>query len=228
MKKVVAPFITILALILAVHAGASLVTSLPGGTVVPMPVIDCSSPNFACFGPGPFTFGPGITWSSTNDSFMGGSLFGYDGSSLGRPYSFFPNGNWTSASGPMALLNDSTDLFGSTDTMTFAFTTPVTAVGGFLNYVPSPNTPTIIAVYDASGNLLESFNLTFVTGGADDTGKFYGFQESSPVISYFTLTDNYVGITNLTIASTPEPATWLLCGSGLVGLIGYGRRKIGL
>jgi hypothetical protein len=228
MKKVVAPFITILALILAVPAGASVVTSLPGGTVVPMPVIDCSSPNFGCFGPGPFTFGPGITWSSTNDSFQGGSLFGYDGSNLG-PYRFSSNGNWTGALGPMAVLNDSTDSFGSTDTMTFAFATPVAAVGGFLNYVPSASTATIISVYDASGNLIEpSFNLTFVTSGANDTGRFYGFQESSPVISYFTLTDNYVGITNLTIASTPEPATWLLCGSGLLGLIGYGRRKIGL
>jgi len=226
MKKMVAPFITILALILAVHAGASVVTSLPGGTVVPMPVIDCSSPNFACFGPGPFTFGPGITWSSTNDSVQGGSIFGYDGS-LGT-YSYKANGNWTGALGPMAGLNDSTDDFGSTDTMTFAFTTPVRAVGGFLNYAPGASTPTTIAVYDASRNLIESFNLPFVTGGADDTGAFYGFQESSPVISYFTLTDNYVGITNLTIASTPEPATWLLCGSGLLGLIGYGRRKIGL
>jgi hypothetical protein len=226
MKKVVAPFITFLALILTVHASASVVTSLPGGTVVPMPVIDCSSPNFACFGPGPFTFGPGITWSSTNDSFQGGSLFGYDGS-LGI-YSFSSNGNWTGALGPMAVLNDSTDSFGSTDTMTFAFTTPVAAVGGFLNYIPGTSTPTIIAAYDASGNLIESFNLTFVTSGADDTGAFYGFQESSPVISSFTLTDNFVGITNLTIATTPEPATWLLCGSGLLGLIGHGRRKIGL
>ncbi len=225
MKKSIAPLTLILALFCVASAFASVVTSLPGGTVVPMPVIDCSPPNYACFGPGPFLFGPGITWSSTNAFNFGGSLFGYDGS-LGS-YSFFGNGNWTGALGTMAGLNDSTDDAGSTDTMTFSFAHPVAAVGGFLNYSPGASTPTMIAVYDSSGNLIESYNLSFLTGGADDTGFFYGFQESSSIISSFTLTDNYIGITNLTIASTPEPATLLLCGSGLLGLLGYGRRRVG-
>lgn len=110
-------------------------------------------------------------------------------------------------------------------TMTFAFATPVGGVGGFLNYVPGGSTPTTIAVYDASYKLIESYNLTFVTDGSTNSGMFIGFQETTVNISYFTLTDNYIGITNLTTAGpVPLPgAVWLL-GSGLLGLVGL-RRK---
>ena len=82
----------------------------------------------------------------------------------------------------------------STDTMTFAFATPVGAVGGFLNYVPGgsePRPPSRSWIRRVIP--IESFDLTFLTGGGNDTGFFYGFQESTANISYFTLTDNYVG-----------------------------------
>lgn len=205
------------ALLLTAVAGASVVTSLPGGTVVPMPAINY-------FGPGPQTFGPGITWSSTNAANQGGSVFGYNGS-----YGFGANGGWTGALGPMAGVNDSFDVYGVSDTMTFALATPTNAIGGFLNYLPGDSTPTTIAVYDAGMNLIESFNLTFLTGGGNDTGQFYGFLESTPDISFFTLTDNYVAITTLTIGggapAVPEPSSILLFGTGLLGAAGALRRK---
>jgi hypothetical protein len=200
---------------------AAVVTSIPGGTVVPMPAVNY-------FGPGPETFGPGITWSSTNASIQGGSVFGFtDG------YGFSSNGSWDSFIGPMAGVNDSTDAYGVTDTMTFAFSSPLSAVGGFLNYVPFSSNPTTIAVYDSSHTLIESTTLTFLTGGGTDTGQFLGFQESTANISYFTLTDNYVGIVNLTIlgSSVPEPGSVTLLGLGLASVGGIGwlkkrRRKV--
>jgi hypothetical protein len=173
------------------YGGAALVTSLPGGTVIPMP-------DSVYFGPGPLTFGPGIAWSSTNAFYGGGSVFGSTGS-----YGFGPNGSWDGF-GPFAGLNDTFIRFNVTDTMTFAFSTPVSAVGGFMNYAPDGSTPTIIAVYDASNTLIESAELTFITGGGTNTGFFFGFQEASNTISYFRLTDNYIGITNLTTKVIPN------------------------
>jgi hypothetical protein len=184
--------------LLANHGDAALVTSLPGGTVIPMPY-------GVYFGPGPITFGPGITWSSTNAVHGGiggigdGSVFGSKGN-----YGFGPNGCWAGF-GPFAALNDAYISYNVTDTMTFAFSTPVSAVGGFINYAPDGNTPTIIAVYDAGNNLIESAELSFLTGGGTNTGFFYGFQQTSNTISYFRLTDNYIGITSITIEVISNP-----------------------
>jgi hypothetical protein len=213
----------VMAILLAViPAMADPVTSLPGGTIVAMPAS-------YYFGPGPQVFGPAITWSSTNAASQGGSVFGYAGG-----YGFLGNGSWTGSLGPMAGLNDGYYAFGVTDTMTFALSTPVAGVGGFLNYVPSGTTPTVIAIYDSGMNLLESYSLTFVTGGGNDTGEFHGFLRTSPDISYFTLSDNYIGITDLTITGSytptpaiPEPTSVLLLGTGLgaLGLAAWRRKR---
>ena len=89
--------------------------------------------------------------------------------------------------------------------MTFAFNTPVKGVGGFINHMPGYSTmPTTIAVYDSDMNLIESETLTFITDGSTNSGEFHGFLEPSPTISYFTLSNNYIGITQFTIPAQAQ------------------------
>ena len=45
--------------------------------------------------------------------------------------------------------------------------------------------------------------------------SFYGFGESTADISYFTLSGNFIGIRDLTVAAVPGP----LAGAGLPGLL---------
>jgi hypothetical protein len=123
----------------------------------------------------------------------------------------------------MAGINSSFDVDDFSDTMTFEFSNPVEGVGGFLNYAPGYAPATTIAVYNSSDTLIESYNLTFTTAGGSDEGAFFGFLENTPDIKYFTLTDGYIGLADLTV--TPEPDSLLLLGMGLAGLGGLVRRR---
>jgi PEP-CTERM motif len=212
MKKLYA-LLAVSMFLLAVQAGATVVIGQVGSNL-PMPSINY-------FGGGPQTYG-NYTWSSTNDGILccqGGSVYGYTGG-----YGYLANGIWDGALGPMAGVNDSFDVYGVTDTMTFAFATPVSWVGGFFNYVPGGSTPTVLTAYWAGGS--ESYNLTFLTGGGTNSGEWIRFvNEPSPITS-FTMTGNYVGVTGQSV--TPEPGTLVLMGSSVLGLAGFLRRKINL
>ncbi len=207
MKKLYA-LLVVSMFLLALQAGATVVIGQVGSNL-PMPPANY-------FGAGPQTYG-NYTWSSTNASTQGGSVYGYTGG-----YGYLANGIWDGALGPMAGVNDSFDVYGVTDTMTFAFASPVSWVGGFFNYVPGGSTPTTLAVYDTSSNLIESYNLTFLTGGGTNSGEWIRFVETTPIGS-FSMTGNYVGVTGQSV--TPEPGTLALLGSGIVGLAGFARRK---
>ncbi len=200
--------LAVLACLLVVQAGATVTTGVPWIGTLPMPVLNY-------FGPGPQTYG-NYTWTSTNATNQGGSVYGYTGG-----YGYGGNGYWDGKLGPMAGVNDSFDAWGVTDTMTFAFGSPVYSVGGFFNYVPGGSTPTTLAVYDSSFALIESYNLTFLTGGGVDTGEWILFTETKP-IGYFTMSDNYVGVAS----PIPEPASLVLLGTGALGLAGVIRRKL--
>jgi hypothetical protein len=176
------------------------------GTAVTMPAVNA-------FGGGPQSFS-GITWTSTNSSTQGGSVFGYTGT-----YGFDADGEWSGTA--MAGLNDSTDISSATDTMTFTFDKAVSAFGGEINWVTSQAT-VWIGAYDASNNLLEGLLLSSGGANINTPDAFYGFISDTADIKSFTLTDGFIGIRNLREipgpAGVPEPASWALLILGFAGL----------
>lgn len=228
MKKSKALLIIGLALslgLLASPGNARVVFDIPGGTIYPMP-----PDNYGGTGPRVFS---GITWQSSYEN----SLFGYTSS-----YFFGSNGIWNGALGPMAGLNT------QVGSMMFTFATPVSAVGGFLNYAPEevlapvdlniqPQSIPIEASMtslDENNQILESIELLF---NFDNTGKlnagyFLGFMEDSDIIKHLVLANSYIGLTDLTILiqngngngngnghpPAPLPSTLVLLGPALLGL----------
>jgi len=91
MKKLYA-LLVVAVFLLVVQAGATVIIGQVGSNL-PMP-------NVNYFGTGPQTFG-NYTWSSTNASTQGGSVYGYTGG-----YGYLANGFWDGALGPMAGVND--------------------------------------------------------------------------------------------------------------------------
>ena len=157
-------------------------------------------------------FGPGITWKAARDY----AVFGYTAG-----YGFGLNGSWNGGvMGPMIGTNS------GTEPMTLELSTPVSAIGGFVNYAPG-YAPAVISVYDSSYTLIESTTLTFLTGGGVSSGQFIGFKESTPTIQYLTLGGGYIALTDLKVAvATPEPSTVVLTltGAALAGVVGIRRR----
>ena len=192
-------------------AQAVQVTSLPGSTLYPIPAEDS-----IYRGPGPKTVAAGITWTSESTS----STFGYTGS-----YGFESNGDWNGLS-----MTGTNGLFLA---MTLTFDSPVQGVGAFLNWsrkfdgTPEGGLP-VIAIYDAASSLLESYTLTFITGGALNSGEFHGFLRGSADIKSITFSGAYMGAANLEVVTVPEPDTHtlMLAGLGVLGLVARRRRGI--
>jgi hypothetical protein len=211
-------------------ANATEVTAISGGTNYSFPAVTYE-------GNGPQTVAPGITWSSnSSQTVVGQPVFGFT-----SQYGFGLNGWWDGALGPMAGLNCFLSACGAAnDSMIFALASPVSAIGGFINFAPEVDNATI-AVFDSSNTLIEQATVSFVKPGPllgpnfYNFGEFLGFQEASNDISYFTLSDAYVGIAGLTTLTTtdgngggpsvPEPATLGLFAIGFAGVYRMQKRK---
>lgn len=222
-------FIAILAVAaLPVEAGTiSIGPVTPEGDAIQIPV-----ENY--FGPGPISYtgtnaASTYTWSSTNATYQGGSVYGYTGG-----YGFLGNGSWDGALGPMIGVNDAYNVYGVTDIMTLTFTgAPVYEFGDYFNYVPGGDTPTTLDVYGASG-LLDSIDLnntTFPSG--TDVGLWITVTETQPV-TYFTVQDNYVGFADPydgtyippPNSATPEPSSLAMLFAAACAGAGYLRRRL--
>jgi hypothetical protein len=115
----------------------------------------------------------------------------------------------------------------ATGTMTFQFSTPVSAVGGLLNWALCCG-PADIAIYNSSSQLIQDVVLYNGSSNLQTPNSFYGFSDNTNDIAYFILRGDYIGITDLTVsAATPLPAALPLFATGLggLGLLGWRRKR---
>jgi hypothetical protein len=187
-------------------ASAAVVTSLPGGTSLPLP--DNGSNWQSLAGQGPFSFGPGVTWTSDNFN----SVFGYTG-----VYGFDGNGTWSGT--PMAGLGN------NFATMTFTFSNPVSGFLGQINWVTSVSDPHInygpatMRALNSEGQTIESISFQNTSGFSLKSPGFWGFSDTSSDISIIELSGAEIGIRDISVAGVPlKPSIWANLIFGFLGL----------
>lgn len=173
---------------------------------------------------------PGVTIQGWDSITSGTTITSLDGinyiSSTGTA---LVTNAFQSLSTPNTLGEDVNGFFLPTDTMTFVFPTAITAFGVSINTFDT--TTGGYTATDEHGDVILS---SFDPFPGFSTGEFVGFTSTEGFTSVtiaapggmaFTLDDlAYGGSTS----PTPEPGSLLLLGSGVVGLAGIVRRRLGL
>jgi hypothetical protein len=202
--KIVALLAAASGVALAASSASAAVIYSPEAAYVPFPVVNAT-------GAGPESLTSNITWTSTNASNQGGSVYGWN-----QGYSFLGNSNYSFGTWTVVGLNDSSGYYGVVDSMTFNFATPVKTIGAVLNWVTS-QAPVTIAAYNSDGGLLDTLTLSANGVNLETPDRFYGFAEDTADISKFVLTDGYVAAIG-GLNGVPEPAAWALMLVGFAGL----------
>ena len=180
--------------------------------------------------------GESISWTASS----GLSLIG-GGNGASISYSFNasgPNGNvgngvWDTGRGGFSGVNVAFD-----SSMTYTFNAgPVSAVGGFINYIPGVLFPGIsdatITALGLGGVVLQTYDLNTLapinTPGGVDAGAFRGIVDATADIYAFRVANRAIALDDLTFSratpgAVPEPSSAILVGMGLLGTITAIRR----
>jgi hypothetical protein len=126
-------------------------------------------------------------------------------------------------SGTGEIINDSGNFDGGADPIGVFFAPGATDISGWYS---DPNGMTVTA-YDAGNNLLA----TFIGAATNQSNAEFTITSATSGISYITISDDsgnadFVSVDDLSYTITPEPGSFMLFGSGALGLIGMLRRKL--
>lgn len=211
--------------VVGLPAGATTVTSVPGG-------IDVKIVQFAPYDgvTAPTTITGSVDVGSSETGEAVNLSFSPDGASrmLGAaPIDLGSNGIWPARGGYVGLNAPSGE-------MTFRFTRGMNFVGGFFNLDPdSFDGDLTVTAYNADDDVLEDLAIGFRLGqpGVAGLGEFHGFLRSSADIWRITVSNKQAVLDDLSFGTlagvVPAPRPVELLGAALLAatLLGMARRR---
>lgn len=207
--------VTVAALGFPSQAPAAFITSA-GGVTAPSLTIDFSQFTSVIFGPGPVQIGGLVGRNVTLESGTTSSILHND------LYSLIGNGQWDT--GRIGYSGTGT----KEGVMTYRFLdTPVSQVGGFVNYAPGGFGPnSLIEALAQDGTVLESYDVFSLapisTPAAVNAGAFRGITRATADIYAFRVSNSYIALDDLKFSDNPAPPSVATPLPGTVALAAFG------